>query len=174
MKEKIALAYHLYRNYVQALLKDKKIYAMINQLCERIEATRSEMELIGIIRECTDCAINGDGSCCGSGMEKMYDETVLLINLLLGNDLPEQAYELNSCYFLSGRGCTLRARDAICVNYLCGRIYESIGREKLIHLQRTAGEELKTLFVLEETIKKKIIKLKGLNNVTGYKFCRTY
>jgi hypothetical protein len=161
VKEKIALAYQLYSNYVQDLLEDKKILAMINQLGESIDATRREMDSIGVIRECTDCAINGGGSCCGSSMERMYDETVLLINLLLGNDLPEHAYEPNSCYFLSETGCTLKARDVICVNYLCDRIYKSVGRQRLIHLQKTAGEELKSLFVLEEGIKNKIIKLKG-------------
>jgi hypothetical protein len=174
LKDKITLAYHLHANYVQALLQDKKIQAMIIQLDERIEATWREMALIGVVRECTDCALNGGGSCCGSGMEKMYDETVLLINLLLGKTITIQEYDPNSCSFLSERGCTLRAREVICVNYLCDRIYKSVGREKLIHLQRIAGKELKTLFVLEESIKKKISKLKGLNHVTEYEVCRTY
>jgi len=150
------LAYHLNANYAQSLLQDKKIQDLIVQLDKGVEATWGEMASVGVVRECTYCALNGGGSCCGAGMEKMYDEILLLINLLLGKTFPEQANDPSSCYFLSERGCTLRAREVICVNYLCQRLYKNIEREKLIHLQRITGEELKTLFILEECIKKEI------------------
>jgi hypothetical protein len=146
------------------LLEDKKIQNLIAQLDKRVEATWENMASIGVVRECTDCALNGGGSCCGAGMEEMYDEIILLINLLLGKTFPEQAYDPSLCYFLSERGCTLWAREVICVNYLCQQIYKGIEHEKLIHLQRIAGEELKTLFTLEESIKKKISQSKETPN----------
>ena len=40
----------------------------------------------------------------------------------------------------------------ICVNYLRGRIYRNSDKEKLIHLQRIAGNDLNSLFMLEEYI----------------------
>lgn len=86
----------------------------------------------------------------------MYDEVLLLINLLLGKTLPEKGYDPDSCYFLSEHGCSLRAREVICVNYLCSNIYKAIELEKIIQLQKVVGEELKTLFILKEGIKKKI------------------
>jgi hypothetical protein len=47
-------------------------------------------------------------------------------------------------------------REVICVNYLCGRVYRNIEKEKLIHLQRITGNELDSLFLFEEYIKKKL------------------
>jgi hypothetical protein len=61
-----------------------------------------------------------------------------------------------SCYLLGENGCLLRAREVICVNYLCSRLYRNIEQEKLIHLQRTAGNELNSLFLLEQSIKKRL------------------
>lgn len=154
---KIALAYHLQENLGQALLQGKEIRSRLLQLDENIEATWKEMVSIGVVRECSDCAVK-EGSCCGAGMENSYSEVLLLINLLLGKSLPGQAYDTNSCYFLGENGCLLRAREVICVNYLCGRIYRAIEKERLVHLQRIAGKELKTLFMLEEDIKPKLRK----------------
>ncbi|MEW6214450.1 MAG: hypothetical protein AB1478_04485 [Nitrospirota bacterium] len=156
---KIALAYHLQANLGHVLLQDKEIRDRLLQLDQNIEATWKEMVSIGVVRECRNCAIK-DGSCCGAGMENNYDEVLLLINLLLGRTLPSQAYDTNSCYFLGENGCLLRAREVICVNYLCQRISRSIQKEKLIHLQKIAGEELNTLFMLENHIKKWIISKK--------------
>ena len=152
---KIALAYHLQTNSGQALLQDKEIRSRLLHLDQNIDSTWKEMVSIGVVRECRDCAVE-EGSCCGTGMENSYDEVLLLINLLLGRTLPTQAYDTNSCYFLGENGCLLRAREVICVNYLCQRISRSIQKEKLIHLQKIAGEELNSLFMLEQHIKKKI------------------
>jgi hypothetical protein len=156
IESKIALAYHLQANFGQALLQDKEIRSQLLQFDENIEATWKEIVSIGILRECSDCAVK-EGSCCGKGMENNYDEVLLLINLLLGKTLPSQAYDNNSCYFLGENGCLLRAREVICVNYLCSRIYRNIKKEKLIYLQRIAGQELQTLFMLKEDIKKRFL-----------------
>ncbi|MEW6001781.1 MAG: hypothetical protein AB1638_03920, partial [Nitrospirota bacterium] len=143
---KIALAYHLQANLGQALLQDNEIRSRLLQLNQNIEATWKEMASIGVVRECRDCAVR-EGGCCGRGMENSYSEVLLLINLLLGRTPPSLVYDINSCYFLGENGCLLRAREVICVNYLCQRISKSIQKEKLIHLQRIAGEELNALFM---------------------------
>ncbi|MBM4140334.1 MAG: hypothetical protein FJ242_02410 [Nitrospira sp.] len=156
ISKKIALAYDLQSRYSKTLLQDEKIKNLLFQLDKNIEVTWKEMEFIGVVKECNDCALNGGGSCCGAGMEKNYDSILLFINLMLGKTLPPDSYDPNSCYFLSGQGCVLMARQVICVNYLCQRICKNIQQEKLIRLQKIAGEELKTLFLLEEYIKKKI------------------
>lgn len=155
IRYKISLAYQLHDNFGQELIEEKEIIDQLNLLDKNIETTWSEMRSIGVVRECTDCALK-EGSCCGAGMENNYDEVLLLINLLLGKSLPKHAYDINSCYFLGDNGCLLRAREVICVNYLCGRIWRNVERERLINLQRIAGNELKTLFILEEHIKKRL------------------
>jgi len=152
---KIELAYQLQANFGHDLLQDNEIRSQLLHLDQNIEATWKEMASIGVVRECRDCAAK-EGSCCGTGMENSYDEVLLLINLLLGRTLPSQAYDTTSCYFLGENGCLLRAREVICVNYLCGRISRNIEKEKLIQLQKIAGNELKTLFLLEEYIKKRL------------------
>jgi hypothetical protein len=152
---KIELAYHLQANFGQELLQDKEIQDQLFHLDQNIGATWKEMISIGVVRECRDCAAK-EGSCCGTGMENSYDKVLLLINLLLGRTFPSQAYDSNSCYFLGENGCLLRAREVICVNYLCQRISRNIEKEKLIHLQKIAGQELNSLFMLEQHIKKKI------------------
>jgi hypothetical protein len=152
---KIALAYHLQANFGQELLQDKEIRGQLLYLDQNIESTWKEMASIGVVRECRDCAVK-EGSCCGTGMENSYDEVLLLINLLIGRTLPSQAYDTNSCYFLGENGCLLRAREVICVNYLCQRISRNIEKEKLIHLQKIAGQELNSLFMLEQHIKKRL------------------
>jgi hypothetical protein len=192
IENRIALAYHLQANFGHLLLQDMEIRAQLIHLDEDIESTWKEMVSIGVVRECSDCALE-DGSCCGAGMENRYDAVLLLINLLLGrplcrqpsgeeapqhviagsvsdkaiskdgtasssarNDKTCEAHDTNSCYLLGENGCLLRAREVICVNYLCARIYRNIEKEKLIHLQRIAGNELNSLFLLEEHIKKKL------------------
>ena len=157
---KIALAYHLQANFGHDLLQDKETRGQLLQLDQNIEATWNEMVSNGVVRECSDCAVK-EGSCCGAGMENSYDEVLLLINLLIGRTLPSQAYDTTSCYLLGENGCLLRAREVICVNYLCQRISRSIQKEKLIHLQKIAGDELNSFFMLEQHIKKKI-KRQGL------------
>jgi hypothetical protein len=156
---KIALAYQLQTNFGHDLLQDKETRGQLLQLDQNIEATWDEMVSNGVVRECSDCAVK-EGSCCGAGMENSYDEVLLLINLLIGRTLPSQAYDTTSCYLLGENGCLLRAREVICVNYLCQRISRSIQKEKLIHLQKIAGDELNSLFMLEQHIKKKIKRQK--------------
>jgi hypothetical protein len=141
------------------LLQDKYFQNLLLKLDQNIETTRNEMVAIGLVRECADCAVNGDGTCCGVRYGYKYDRILLLINLLLGKTLVNKARDPSLCYFLTEQGCALRARHVICVNYICQRIRENIQHEKLVRLQEITGGELNTLFILEEYIKKKIALL---------------
>ena len=152
----VIAANHLYKVFGHSLLRDEELQTILVQLDERIEATQKALVAGGIIRECADCAVNGDGTCCGRRTGYKYDSVLLLVNLLLGRSLPVQSQDPDSCYFLTRDGCILRARHVICVNFLCPRLQKNIRQEILIQLQKTAGEELDTLFLIEEHIKKKI------------------
>jgi len=152
----VMVANHLYEIFGHSLFEDKTIRILLNQLDQHIEATQQALGAGGIARECADCAINDEGTCCGKRTGYKYDSILLLINLLLGRSLPVQSQDPDSCYFLTREGCSLRARHVICVNFLCPRLQKNIRQEILIQLQKTAGEELNTLFILEEYIKKKI------------------
>jgi hypothetical protein len=152
----VQLAYHLHKIFGHALLQDEKVRALLGLLDQHIEATQKALVASGVIKECADCAVNGEGTCCGKRTGYKYDSVLLLVNLLLGKTIPLQSQDPHACYFLTQEGCILRARHVICVNFLCPRLSKNIQQEMLIHVQNAAGEELDTLFLVEEYIKKKI------------------
>ena len=152
----VRLANHLYKMFGHALLQDETVRTLLIQLDQNIEATQKEMVAAGVIEECADCAVNGEGTCCGKRTGFKYDSVILLVNLLLGKTIPLQSEDPHACYFLTREGCMLRARHVICVNFLCPRLHKNIQQKMLNQLQRVAGEELDTLFLVEEYIKKKI------------------
>lgn len=150
----ISFAHRLYNTFGQTLREDNNLKSLLYQLDTKIENTQKEA--IGVGRECADCAVSGEGTCCGKRTGYKCDSILLLINLLLGKSLPTQALDPHLCYFLTKQGCILRARHVICVNFLCNRLRKNIPHEKLVRLQEVTGKELNTLFILEEYIKKKI------------------
>jgi hypothetical protein len=149
IEEKIKIAKQLFS--VRHRILNSEITSYIEKLSLSIEKSKRMMEILGVSRICGECR---DASCCGRGIEEKYDPITLLINLLLGNELSEGDAE--GCYFLTSSGCSLKAREVICVNYLCEKIYSSVEREKLISLQKVYGEELETLFLISEMIKRRI------------------
>ena len=154
--EKIEQAHSLYSGSGDSLRKDPSIRTLLNRLQECIERTKESMMKLGVVAECKHCEEQEGGSCCGTGIENKYDVELLLMNLLLEVSLRDQQSSQNSCYFLGEKGCKLTARHVLCVNYICEKLQKKLTREELIVLQTCAGEELDTLFVLHEAIKKHI------------------
>lgn len=152
----ITSAHTLHKTFGYGLIQDNKIRNLLCRLDQDIEATQKEMASTGVVRECTDCAVNGEGTCCGMHTGRKCDSILLLINLLLGKSLPLVALDPELCHFLTKHGCVLRARHVICVNFVCLRLRTNIPHKNLTGLQEIAGKELDTLFVLEEYIKKMI------------------
>jgi hypothetical protein len=136
------------------LLSDNAISNNLVELKEAVQISRHEMAGIGMLEECRDCAEKKGGSCCGSGIENKYSGTLLLINLLLDCDIPENRIDPQSCFFLGENGCTLIARHVICVNYVCKEINNRIAPAKFTKLRENEGNELRLIFQLNEKIKK--------------------
>jgi len=112
------------------------------------------MTAAGIVDLCSECERNEGGSCCGNGLENNYNGWLLLINLLLNVTLPKKRHDPKSCFFLGKTGCTLLARHVICVNYICKKITDRIDPQAIKALRKKEGEELNTLFLLHENVKK--------------------
>ncbi len=157
IEDKIRRAFEIYEKFRDEITGDEEVRDLLKRLEESINETRRYMEEIGVVDICRECAAE-TGSCCGMFVEDYYDEIILLINLLLGINLPEKRRIKGYCFFLSDKGCTLKAREVICVNYLCKRITDRIG-DKEIELQEIAERELKTCFLLRERIKRIILDL---------------
>lgn len=149
----ISLAHLLKERYAQVLL-NSGVLPLLENLDRCIEASQNSMISAGVVTECADCALNEEGTCCGLRTGNKYDSLILLVNLLLGRSLPEKAQFPDRCYFLTDKGCALKARHVICVNFVCQRLRNSIPIAALIRLQAIAGVEIHTLFLLEENIKK--------------------
>ena len=128
----------------------------MSRLERNIDATQREMKATRVIQECADCAVNGEGTCCGRRTGHKCNIILLFINLMMGKSLPTVPDNTHLCHFLTKQGCGLRARHVICINFVCHRIKDFIPHKDLCRLQDIAGEEMDSLFVLEEYIKKKI------------------
>jgi len=132
---------------------DETTRTLLDRLDRAIEASHREMETLGIPAVCRACEEVGGGSCCGAGMERIYEPELLFVNRLLGVELPARRRDPGSCFFLGSEGCVLKARHVMCVNYVCDRITAQVPAEGMNRLRAKEGIELETLFFLEERIR---------------------
>jgi hypothetical protein len=152
----IGTALHLREMCGQSLMRDREICTLLAGLDLQIAATQSAMVRTGIVKECADCAVNGEGTCCGARTGHKCGNVLLLVNLLMGKTLPSTPADTNLCHFLTKEGCVLKARHVICVNFVCQRLRDALPHSSLCDVQDIAGGEIDTLFVLEERIRMKI------------------
>jgi hypothetical protein len=156
--EKIKTALALYSKWGEALRADPSISRQLRELAVKTKSSSLASLESGVARQCRQCDENEGGSCCGAGIENRYTPEMLLINLIMGIELPESRYSENSCYFLGSRGCILAARELLCINYLCSRLQKEIPHENLILLQETTGREMDAVFILHDTTRNFIKK----------------
>lgn len=154
IEEKVRLADELFATRGPALSNDSRICDLMEALSRKIEASSKAMVDFGIVGACRQCDEEEGGSCCGAGIENRYSPVLLLANLLMGVPLSHERLVPNGCFFLGRYGCSLKVRHVLCVNFLCTKIEKMLALEDLIKLQHTTGDELDTVFVLHETIKK--------------------
>ena len=140
-------------------MSDPLISSRLRELSAKTEASRTASLESGVADACRRCDESEGGSCCGAGIEDRYTPELLLINLMLGAELPESRHTKKSCYFLQSRGCILPVRDILCINYLCSRLQREIPRGNLLGLQEATGREMEAIFVLHNTIRNRIKKL---------------
>ncbi len=153
IEEKIARASGIYARLGRRLLEDETIMRLLKDYRLAIDTSWETMRGVGIVRECTVCAVEDGGSCCGKGIEDKFDVVLLLVNLLMGCRLPKVRFSSDGCWFLGEKGCTIIARHVICVNYLCKRLYRKIALEQIQRVQWAMAQETDLAFLLEERIK---------------------
>jgi hypothetical protein len=154
IQDKIKSAQNLYLLWKDALRQQSQINNLLAdwERCRRV--SRESMLELRIVEICKRCDEEEGGSCCGAGMENKFDTFLLLVNLLLRVTLPERHLRTDSCYFLTDKGCILKVRLVLCVDFLCDKILNALRVEKLLSLQKISGEELVTGFRLYDAIKK--------------------
>lgn len=154
IKDKIKMAFDLYDLWGEHLKREPQTLDLLEKLEGYLENSRKAMLELGIVETCKHCDEEDGGSCCGAGLENKFDSLLLLMNLLLGVSLPEYHHRSDSCYFLSDKGCVLKIRLVLCVDYLCPKIMSALSHDKVIRLQNISGDELLTGFKLYDAIKK--------------------
>jgi hypothetical protein len=130
-------------------------------LRSKIEASRRAAVACGVAEACSRCDRKEGGSCCGAGIEDRYRPVLLVLNLLLGAELPDGRALANGCFFLGAEGCVLEARELLCINYLCLGLQKALPRERLLELQCTTGEEMDAIFRIHEMLSKLLRDLGG-------------
>jgi len=156
IEEKIAWAEDRFACLGPGLLKDPGISSLLERFSAAAEASHRRMIETGIAEVCRACDVEEGGSCCGKGIENRYSGLLLLVNLLLGCSLPSVRYDPRGCFFLGEQGCLLQARHVICINYLCRKITDRFSPERLAPLREREGEEIDSLFLLSERVRKAI------------------
>lgn len=117
-----------------------------------IRRTSSAMGEMNVVAFCSRCAMTERGSCCFEEIGQAYDLPLLLLNLLLGCELPRAREIPHGCFFLGPTGCTLTARYHFCVNYLCPDLRNALGREGSERLLRIVGSEIAAGWEAEKEI----------------------
>ncbi len=142
--KKIAFAESIYER-VGAFI-EKEVNVILSRFERAVERSWRYMEEAGIREICKRCA-EETGSCCRREIEYLYGVDVILINLLLGLELPKKRYKDFLCIFCGRDGCLIKAREDVCVSYLCERI--DVDR---VEYMRACSEELGLLSKLRVKI----------------------
>jgi len=162
IEQKMALAHQIFAEQEQKIIRDHRINKLTSQLQDDLRLSWECMNSYGIGSRCAHCDSTApQGSCCSQGLEGKYDVSLLVANLLLNVNLPRTHVRQESCFFLGYRGCTLRVRNMLCVDYLCPELEKELGPGSVAEIQTITAGEAKTTFLLCDAIKKIINSSNG-------------
>jgi hypothetical protein len=148
----IRRANELFAAHGRMLLADPEISALLRAYRAQIDKTGAAMAEAGVVSRCADCAGADHISCCFDGAEYWFDHRLLLINLLMGAELPRQRAVEGQCLFVGPQGCRLVARFAICINFFCPDLRAYLGPDTLTRLRKQGGDEVLAGLELEQAL----------------------
>jgi hypothetical protein len=137
-----ARARGLFAAHGRKLAADAGLAAALAAYRREIEANWELMRRLEVVRLCGACAGERADSCCFAGAERWYYAELLLLNLLLGAELPDGHPVAHQCRFIGPAGCVLPARWSICINFFCPEMIAELGGEAVAGLRRQAGREI--------------------------------
>lgn len=111
---------------------------------------------LGLAAACAACAATPLGSCCFPGVENNYDPFLLLVNLLLGVELPDSPLIPNKCFFLGPQGCRLTARHYYCQRFLCPEITSQLAPTARSRLEEALSREQAANLALEKLLRSRL------------------
>jgi len=135
-------ACRLYDAIGREILADAEIARALVRYRSAIRETRAAFAQAGVFDACSACAAHVFGGCCFPDMEWNYTVVHLLINRLLGCDLPTHHAYADQCLFLGDKGCLLTAKNHFCLNYFCQDVQRNLGPTTLKALLQIVGREI--------------------------------
>lgn len=152
--EQMARAHDLYQAHGPEMAADPNIKQALEEFRREIQGTWDMFGQTEVVAMCTECAGTKSESCCFEGAENWFYEVILLVNLLLGVDLPDKREKSGQCFFIGPKGCKLLARWSICINFFCPEMCEALGKTTLGRLRRQAGREVWTGQLAEDAVRR--------------------
>lgn len=151
MASMIRRARELHHEYGQGLSSDPRLRRLLDDYAQAIAQTGRLTLSLGIPALCAACAAR-DGVCCFTGVERRYDEYLLLVNLLLRAPDTWDGSAGPSCYFCGPQGCTLLAKHSFCHNFFCVEIKQALGEAAMARMNQQVGRELGCQWELERVL----------------------
>jgi hypothetical protein len=167
LKRQIGTARTLFEHCRNAFEQQPELLPLLSAYSAAIGGTQMLMRRLKVTAACTDCAKQGAGSCCFEGIESGYDSVLLLINLLMGCDIPDSREVPGSCFFVGERGCKLQARYYYCLHYLCPALQAALGPDAISELLSILGKELAAGWELERALHRFFTKNQQESGVRG-------
>lgn len=148
----IAEAKEVYASLGSEILNNAQLAELLAGFEEQINGTNRLFKEMDVAADCTACCDREKGPCCFDGAQGWYDLRLLLINLLLGVEVPDGPELVDDCWFNSPTGCKLLAKDSICLNFFCPDIQERLNEDELLALRQQVGRELLACLDLEAVL----------------------
>jgi hypothetical protein len=148
----IAEAKKVYATLGNEIISNPQLAELLAGFKEQIQGTNRLFKEFDVAADCAACCDREKGPCCFDGAQGWYDLRLLLINLLLGVEVPDSPELMDDCWFNSPTGCKLLAKDSICLNFFCPDIQERLNDEELLSLRRQVGRELLACLDLEAAL----------------------
>ena len=156
IEEKIQVARDLFAVWGEGLLKDEEIPPLLEKYKKAVLASNKAMEEAGTFKECYLCTVVEQKGCCKIGLENECTVLILLLNLLLGVEFPEEREVPGRCFFVGPLGCKIFARPMLCRDYFCLRHYQKIPEETMARITQVLNDELTLLYQITSLLRHRL------------------
>jgi hypothetical protein len=153
---KIENAHRLHRDLGAPLRANRRIREGLDRLIHLEEKVTEAMRSMGMSELCARCGSQLAGGCCSAKMAEETDSMLLLINLSAGFEVSPKRDDGYECRFLGPKGCSLRFKPFLCLNYLCRQIQTGSSSEQLGSIRGATSEFLGQLVVLEDLVRRQL------------------
>ncbi len=151
--KKIEIAKDMYNNWQEVFYKDDKFLSLLKKYEFSVLKSNQIMGEKGTFEECYICTVLENKGCCKVGLENEATITILLLNMFLKKDIPEEREVPGRCFFVGPLGCKIFARPYLCREFFCKRILDKLSQKDYAIVTQYINEELTLLYLITNYIK---------------------